>query len=170
MLQRERERVAVLARRLDRCHPGTAVRQLGQRLDELEARLVRATERSIGARRTRLERVCAKLVRASPQRHLARARERWRVAHDRLPRAIAARIDRAGRRVTLAQRALVSLSPLATLERGYAIVARREDGAVLTNAAAVAPGTALEIRLARGRLDATVDRAKPDDTANPPGD
>jgi exodeoxyribonuclease VII large subunit len=130
MLQRERERVAVLARRLDRCHPGTAVRQLGQRLDELEARLVRATERSIGARRTRLERVCAKLVRASPQRHLARARERWRVAHDRLPRAIAARIDRAGRRVTLAQRALVSLSPLATLERGYAIVARREDGAV----------------------------------------
>jgi hypothetical protein len=44
----------------------------------------------------RLERVSGALLRASPQRHLAGGRERWRAAHDRLPREIAARIDRAG--------------------------------------------------------------------------
>jgi exodeoxyribonuclease VII large subunit len=52
-------------------------------------------------------------------------------------------------------RTLNAVSPLATLERGYAIVSR-EGGGILINAADVAPGTFIEARLAKGKIRAKV--------------
>jgi exodeoxyribonuclease VII large subunit len=153
----ERRQLDALAHRLDRCHPGVPVRQLGQRLDELEARLKRALERSLAARKLRLARIRTAIAHASPQHRVVGVRERWRRADERLERAIARRVERARHRLTLAERALLSLSPLATLQRGYAIVARRDDGHVVTDAATAPGGTALDVRLASGRLSATVD-------------
>ena len=48
-----------------------------------------------------------------------------------------------------------ALSPLATLERGYAVV-QREDGAVVRKPEEVDPGDALTLRLAGGSLNAKV--------------
>ena len=48
------------------------------------------------------------------------------------------------------------LSPLATLQRGYAVVSS-EAGDVLTDADLVAPGDVVRARLAHGTLSATVD-------------
>jgi exodeoxyribonuclease VII large subunit len=50
-----------------------------------------------------------------------------------------------------------ALSPLATLERGYAVV-QRGDGVVVRSAGDVAAGDALDIRVANGRLAAQVVR------------
>jgi exodeoxyribonuclease VII large subunit len=50
------------------------------------------------------------------------------------------------------------LSPLATLQRGYAVLSA-PDGSVLTDAALVKPGDTVQARLARGRFSATVDTA-----------
>jgi exodeoxyribonuclease VII large subunit len=69
-------------------------------------------------------------------------------------------VERTQQRFKLASRALTSLSPLATLERGYAIVTQA-DGKVLTDSGAVARGAAIDVRLARGGLTATVDKIKP---------
>jgi exodeoxyribonuclease VII large subunit len=60
----------------------------------------------------------------------------------------------------LASRALSSLSPLATLDRGYAIVTSA-DGKVLTDSGTLVRGEAIDVRLARGALAATVDAIKP---------
>jgi exonuclease VII large subunit len=49
------------------------------------------------------------------------------------------------------------LSPLQTLERGYAIV--RTDNRVVTSTSAVRAGTQVEVRVADGSFDATVDGA-----------
>ncbi|MDA1302114.1 MAG: exodeoxyribonuclease VII large subunit, partial [Proteobacteria bacterium] len=46
---------------------------------------------------------------------------------------------------------LNALSPLATLERGYAI-ATDHAGHVVTDARSVAPGDQIEVRLNKGRL------------------
>ncbi len=72
------------------------------------------------------------------------------------------RLERTAQRLRLAETSLRSLSPLATLERGYAIVARRDDGQILRDSAAAQPGTGLSIRLARGALGATVDETEPE--------
>jgi exodeoxyribonuclease VII large subunit len=51
---------------------------------------------------------------------------------------------------------LHAVSPLATLERGYAIVTT-ESGEIVRNAAVLGPGTLIEARLAHGRLRARVE-------------
>jgi len=63
----------------------------------------------------------------------------------------------------LAIRTLDSVSPLATLERGYAIVTDSESGTVLTDAGKVLPGTSVQARLAAGSLLATVTDSKSED-------
>lgn len=160
-LATERKHFNALAHRLSRCHPGIALRELGQRLDELEARAHRGIERLIDKRRRRLARVATAVAHANPAQRLTQLRARWRHAAGDLRRVMLRRVEQTKQRVTLAERALVSLSPLATLQRGYAIVARRDGGALVTDAAKVTPGTELDVRLASGRLAATVDAALP---------
>jgi exodeoxyribonuclease VII large subunit len=52
---------------------------------------------------------------------------------------------------------LQSLSPEATLKRGYAIVSRRDTGAVLTRTAQVASGDGIDVHVSDGHLTAVVD-------------
>ncbi|HMJ80066.1 MAG TPA: exodeoxyribonuclease VII large subunit, partial [Candidatus Dormibacteraeota bacterium] len=77
----------------------------------------------------------------------------------RLPLLARARLAEAATDVGAARTGLLALSPFATLERGYALV-RRADGTVAREAAAVAVGEALDVRLARGALDARVERVR----------
>jgi exodeoxyribonuclease VII large subunit len=53
------------------------------------------------------------------------------------------------------------VSPLATLERGYAIVSN-ERGEILRDAARATPGTLIEARLASGRVRAEVTESSVD--------
>jgi exodeoxyribonuclease VII large subunit len=51
---------------------------------------------------------------------------------------------------------LDSLSPLAVLNRGYGIVRRLPDGAILRRAQDVLAGDRIAVRLAAGGLQATI--------------
>jgi exodeoxyribonuclease VII large subunit len=156
----ERRHFGTVAHRLQRCNPSVQLRERAQRLDELESRLKRALERRIETRKLRLARLATAVAHASPAHRLTRTRERWRTAHGDLRRALLRQVERTQQRLKLASRALTSLSPLATLERGYAIVTD-SGGKVLTDSASVARGSAIDVRLARGGLTATVDAVKP---------
>jgi exodeoxyribonuclease VII large subunit len=156
----EQRRLAMLTHRLQRCNPSVQLRERAQRLDELEARLRRAVERRIEVRKLRLARLATAVAHASPAHRLTRARERWRTTQGDLRRALLRQLERTQQRLNLASRGLQSLSPLATLERGYAIVTDK-DGRVLTDGAGIARGTPIDVRLKRGGLAATVDAAKP---------
>ena len=160
-LVKEGRHLAMLAHRLQRCNPSVQLRERAQRLDELEARLKRALERRIEVRRQRLARLATAIAHASPAHRLTRARERWRAAHGDLRRALLRQLERTEQRLKLASRGLQSLSPLATLERGYAIVTDA-GGKVLTDSAGVAPGAAIDVRLKRGGLAATVNAVNPE--------
>jgi exodeoxyribonuclease VII large subunit len=66
-------------------------------------------------------------------------------------------VEQLSNRLRLAERALNSVSPLATLERGYAIVTDTDNGRILTDASKTKPGKSITARLAHGSLSATVD-------------
>jgi exodeoxyribonuclease VII large subunit len=51
---------------------------------------------------------------------------------------------------------LTALSPQGVLERGYAIVRRREEGTVITDAASTAAGEEVTVTFAGSELDAQV--------------
>ena len=111
----------------------------------------------LGELRVALERQ-RDLLDSSIRRSLARERERLNRSRERLRSAPVLLLER--RRVSLDHAAarLQSLSPRATLTRGYAIV--RSDGVALRDAAAVAPGDRLEIELAVGGLTATAEEGQ----------
>lgn len=74
---------------------------------------------------------------------------------DRGRRTLGHRLDHAHGDLVHQLARVRSLSPLATLRRGYAVV-QDADGHVVGTATAVAPGTALQVRLHDGRLDVRV--------------
>jgi exodeoxyribonuclease VII large subunit len=87
-------------------------------------------------------------VRSAAARHAA--------LYARLRAAALARLYLARERLSPLVRTLNAVSPLATLERGYAIVSRG-SGAIVRSAAEVSPGMPIEVRLAVGKIRAKVE-------------
>ena len=151
---------------------GSCIRARGWRrrrdaLRVLAARAALAWRREAAARGAAVAATTLRLRREmrAPLREasaVARLAERWR-------RAAALDMARAGMRVdTLAQN-LAHLSPRHVLERGYAIVARKDGGVagdVVQDARVLAPGEDVEITFARGRAGARVTGVEP---ASAPG-
>ena len=130
-----RQQLQWLQKRLQQQHPGQRLRQQGQRLDELELRLRRTLQRQLKDATAHLRRLTRQCLIHNPQRHL--------LQHQRLALSGLAR-------------ALDSVSPLATLERGYSITRHAHTGQVVTSAADLKPGEHLETRLRDGQVQSIV--------------
>jgi len=131
-----------------------------ERLGRDQRRLRGALAGRLAHARARLEARLGALHRASPAARLAARRGRLARDASRLDAALRRRLARAAAQLSLAAGRLDSLSPLAVLGRGYAIARRADDGRIVRAAGEVAPGDALEVRLADGALDATVTRVR----------
>jgi exodeoxyribonuclease VII large subunit len=90
---------------------------------------------------------------------LTEARVRFDSAYTGCTTAIARQMAEAEKRFALATASLDALSPLAVLQRGYAI-AQREDGSLLRDAKSVAIGDSVQVRLAKGRIRARVENSE----------
>lgn len=145
-----------LSRRLALSHPGSRLAQQVQRLDDLEQRLAAGLRTVLHANRTRLSECVARLLRHSPEPLVREFRLRHGALAERLTHAMREYLENADHRLKLAARTLHTVSPLATLDRGFAIVTRATDGAVVTNAASVEVGDEIHARLAHGRLHARI--------------
>jgi exodeoxyribonuclease VII large subunit len=131
------------------------LRQHAQRLDELEGRLRLATRGRLERATSRLAAAHSLLLRASPALRVAALRLRLDAAERGLARGVRGSIQARRQQFELAARALHAVSPLATLDRGYAIVTDA-GGTVLQDAALVQPGDRITARLAHGRVAAEV--------------
>jgi exodeoxyribonuclease VII large subunit len=103
---------------------------------------------------SRLERTRSGLARGT-RSLLDRRREKLVQAHERLRRAPALAVERKRARLEHAAGRLRTLSPRATLERGYAIVRTHDE--IVRTAAAVSTGDPVEIEVADGRFGARVE-------------
>jgi exodeoxyribonuclease VII large subunit len=132
------------------------------------AELVACWHRLRRAMRTTVERSAQRFARErdalrmlAPTTRVAEQRRRFSAAVRALRRAATGRSDRArGRLAELAGR-LDSLSPLAVLSRGYALVRRADDGAVVRRVGDAAVGDALSVRVAEAELAVSVDAVQP---------
>ena len=75
----------------------------------------------------------------------------------RARRTLSHRLDRAADDIGHQRARAQALSPLATLQRGYAVL-QDADGHVVTSVAQAAAGAAVSVRVADGRIHATTDR------------
>jgi exodeoxyribonuclease VII large subunit len=157
-LEEHRERLRWLTGRAALVSPAARLGAQAQRLDELEQCLVRAMRRRLQEHRERLRWLTGRAALVSPSTRLTQQRLRLEILDQQLRRAWRQVISSRREKLLPLMRTLNAVSPLATLERGYAIVSV-EGGEILRNAADVKPGTIIEARLARGRVRAKVEGA-----------
>ena len=157
----------------------TRMTQFNQRLDYLDRRLIGPQQR-IDMAREKTARLTARLVRS--QRYLfvrhqqSITKSTLRLGHknpsadihrlstlnqSHSQRLIAAlshlRKNQQFKLQHLAHQ-LNSLSPLATLNRGYAIVTKSDSAKIIHCASAIAPGDAIDVKLSRGAVQCEVKR------------
>jgi len=156
-VESQRERLRWLVGRAALVSPSARLAQQGQRLDDLEQRLSRALRQILADRRTVLGERRSRLWQLSPAARVRSTAARQAALYARLRAAALARLHLARERLAPLVRTLNAVSPLATLERGNAIVSR-VDGGILRNAADAPPGTLIEARLALGTVRAKVEK------------
>ena len=134
--------------------------QIEQALGHFRTRLVRGLRGQVESRRLRMVRLRHQLERGG-WGMVAPRRQRLDRLVSALPSLMEQRVrrDREFLRTLAAQ--LDALSPLATLQRGYA-VARGADGSLLRTLEAFAPGRSFSLRLLDGSVQATTEAVHPD--------
>jgi exodeoxyribonuclease VII large subunit len=150
-------RLTAVRQRHARLHPGLQLGQKQQRLDELEQRLRNSSRNLLRIRRGTLETLQSRLESFTPSRQLQLLSSRTGELSRRLLRATNRHLEQQRFRVISSARSLHTLSPLATLDRGYSITSRLPEGALLTDVAQLKSGDRLETRLARGRILSSVE-------------
>ena len=152
------ERLRWLEQRLQLRHPGQQLRQQAQRLDELEQRARLAINSYFNKLRYSLNEITAQLKQASPGHQISRTELQRQALAQRLRTAMSRLLQTRQQQLAVVCKSLDTISPLATLDRGYAIVTRQADKHILHEANTVQSGDQIEARLARGRLLCTVDK------------
>jgi exodeoxyribonuclease VII large subunit len=132
-----------------------AIGRQAQRVDELEFRL-RDLLRTRLERHARTQRMLAARLRYFDLRpRFAADRRRLDQAHAAAAQFVRWQLARRRGAVEQLSAKLSQLSPLLILDRGYAIVTN-QSGAIVKDSAATPPASTIRVRLAKGRLTATV--------------
>jgi exodeoxyribonuclease VII large subunit len=159
VLHTRRHRLSDAYTRLVQRSPEVRLTLQRRRLDDLQQRLAAATHAALNARHHQVTEARSRLIQHSPANLARECSRQEEVLRARLDHAGKQYLSRLSHRVALAEKALHTASPLATLARGFAIVTR-PDGTLVTDARSVPPGEEIEARLATGFLQARVTRSR----------
>ena len=133
--------------------------ELFGRLDRARGALARNVRRTLDRDRQQLTRSVERL-RARPRIALEREGQRLEHTRARLRQAPALAVERKRAALEKSAAKLVALSPVQTLERGYAIV-RTDCGDVVASTAAVSAGARVDVTVADGGFGARVEEVAP---------
>ena len=158
-LEEKFQTVDWLSRRLTQSSPAAIVARQSDWLRNLQQILAGAIRHDLASRARNVENIRFRLLQRSPAIGVQQSMQRLSTLQQRLSGSGTSAVDRLNVRLRLAARALDAVSPLATLDRGYAIVSDEATGAILTDAAKIKPGSGIRAQLAHGTLQATVNKA-----------
>jgi exodeoxyribonuclease VII large subunit len=136
----------------------TLLHRLAQRLDELSLRVETAVSAQLRRQQRTVADLTAAVLRHDPRQQLGQARERLATCRTHLDRALERRMHESVAHLSALDARLHSLSPLAVLERGYALVLDAAGG-VVRSTAQVATGDKVTTRLSDGAFISRVESA-----------
>jgi len=148
LVNRLAARVARLGRR--------TLEDRAQTLDYMLRRMAAGMRQQIASNKQDVALQRNALVQQSPAVRVERSIGRLRNIQQRLTSSGRRSISDVEHRLQLAMRSLHAVSPLATLERGYAVVLDADSGRALSDVSAVRAGSEIRARLHSGELLATV--------------
>ena len=154
-LNERRATVANLRARLT--HPRQQLTLIQEQLSRAKERAGLLIRQHLMRDRQRINQARLSLAASSPQMTIKARKDAVKNLGERLPVQIEKVIRRDAQRVDHLQKLLTSLGPLATLERGYAIVTTA-DGQVIRDSGAAQTGDTVSVRLHRGELTTVVSK------------
>lgn len=157
-LSQAMQRADRAALRLQTHSPQARLNLLRHRQEAAFARLQSSWWQKQERRQARLGHSAAVLRATQPQRRLAALAEKLAALAPRAQAAMGRQLQRDALHLRGIARSLEAVSPLATVARGYSILTRSEDGALLRSASQVKPGDQLHARLAEGELQLRVEQ------------
>lgn len=161
-LIQQQQRLSWLNKSLQLQHPGEKLQRNAQRLDELELRLQKSSRQTLWQATQLLALNSQKLSQFQPTAKIFQHRQTLDFYHQRLQRAMQLKLSSLKQQQSGIGQTLHAVSPLATLERGYAIVKQQSSGQIVKSATDIAENDLLETRLAKGRIVSQVKKIIPD--------
>lgn len=155
MLDALGQQVSSLRKRLR--HPGERLYQQAQHLDHLEIRQRRAIQSLLLGKSAALKALQNRHRLQNPEQILAQTQLRLSYLKQQLCTSITLCIENSRENLAGKAQLLQAISPLNTLDRGYAIV-QNQSSQVLSQIESVAIGEAISVRLSDGSLACTVDQ------------
>ncbi|MDG1462832.1 MAG: exodeoxyribonuclease VII large subunit, partial [Gammaproteobacteria bacterium] len=152
--------------RLNRCSPSAVLQQRSQLLDELNRRTTHAIAEEIKLKNIKINTLNDKLKLNSPEKLLTKNKQRLSINLVRLNTGIKQLLKQRRHQIALSAAKLHTVSPLATLDRGYAIVSDAENKQLISDTRQVAAGQQLTTRLANGEITSEVIVVSAQDTIN----
>jgi exodeoxyribonuclease VII large subunit len=149
-----RQNISHLEKRLP--HPATQLQNNAQRLDALSIRMNHSIKSTVTQQNHRLHEQLSTLGRNSPLHKLQFYIERSEQIHQRLQQAANHYYQNLNAQIQTLARALNAVSPLATLNRGYAIVQKYDNQEIIRNAEQLDPGDEVLTRFSQGQARCTV--------------
>jgi exodeoxyribonuclease VII large subunit len=121
-----------------------------QRVDALERRLTQAIKSKLHQQHSLLAVKSAQLWQYNPAVAIQNYQQRLSYAHQRLQSANEQQFKQYKQRLAIASQTLHAVSPLATLNRGYALTIEPKSGKIIRSTAQLKAGDVVETRLAQG--------------------
>ncbi|MBM4207884.1 MAG: exodeoxyribonuclease VII large subunit [Gammaproteobacteria bacterium] len=152
LLMQQQQKTDWLSGRLQQQHPRAKLERNRQRLAELDTRLINTQLQRLSASRERINSASARLWQRSPVTLLRTYRQQLIFHHDRLMVAINTAKQQKHQRLQIASQTLHTVSPLATLSRGYALVTDDATGRIIRTTQQLKIGSRVKTRLASGEF------------------
>ncbi|MCR8922745.1 exodeoxyribonuclease VII large subunit [Dasania sp. GY-MA-18] len=156
-LSQQQQQLGWLSSRLR--HPGSRLAEQQQRLDELDIRLQQAWQKNRNHNQHRAELLRIRLQGCQPHGLIRSLRQHSLSLLKQLKQLHSQQLQRQQQQLKSTMQRLHTVSPLATLDRGYAIVTDH-SGQVVTNAQQLQAGDELNARLSKGEVNCVVKAVK----------
>ena len=156
-----RQNISHLEKRLP--HPATQLQNNAQRLDAISIRMNHSIQSTMTQQNHRLHEQLSTLNKNSPLQKLQLYIERSEQIHQRLQQAANHHYHNLNLQIQTVARALNAMSPLATLNRGYAIVQKYDNQEIIRNAKQLDPGDEVLTRFSQGQARCTVNEVSIED-------
>ena len=156
-LKLKRQRLEWLASRLKLQKPSTKINQQAQHLDQLEARLHQNITSTIEKNLVQINNLKNRLRATLPHQQIQKQQQELIHFKSRLQQSISTRINISESRFKVQIATLDSISPLKTLDRGYAITKDNVSGKLITSVTQAQQKQSIQVQFKDGEINASVD-------------
>ena len=153
-LQRRAHQLAVLSQRLKSRHPEVMLQQQGQRVDQLTQKITSLINQQLVRGQTASQRLENRLARQHPAIELDKIKTQQVYLDQRMMKAMQQRLETHKQKLATLAHLLQSVSPLATMARGYS--ATLKAGQAITSITAVKEQDEIISRVSDGEIVSVV--------------